>query len=91
AQAHFVIASRAYPYQHPDDTAAKLMTAILGRGRSSRLFVNVRNRQGLAYSVDADLNNYVDTGIFRAYGGVNLDKTDQAIESVLAELTRIRQ
>jgi predicted Zn-dependent peptidase len=90
AQAHFIVASRAYEYDHPDDAAAKLMTAILGRGMSSRLFTNVRERQGLAYTVYSDLNNYVDTGIFHAYAGVNLDKIDQAVESVLAELANIR-
>jgi predicted Zn-dependent peptidase len=57
---------------------------------SSRLFTNVRERQGLAYTVYCDINNYVDTGIFHAYAGVNLDKINQAVTSVLHELDVIR-
>ena len=91
AQAHFIIASRAYKYDHNDDMASKVMSAILGRGSSSRLFTNVRERQGLAYTVYCDINNYVDTGIFHAYAGVNLDKINQAVSSVLHELELIRQ
>ncbi len=86
AQAHFIVAARSYPYAHPDDRAAKVMSAILGRGSSSRLFMNVRERQGLAYTVYSEINNYVDTGIFQVYAGVNLDKIDQALTAVLHEL-----
>ena len=89
AQAHFIVAARSYPYNHPDDRAAKIMAAILGRGMSSRLFMNVRERQGLAYTVYSEINNYIDTGIFQAYAGVNLDKIDQALTSVLHELAVI--
>ncbi len=91
AQAHFLVGARAYPYDHPDDRAATVLTAILGRGMSSRLFTNVRERQGLAYTVFSELNNYVDTGLFHAYAGVNLDKVPQALTSVLHELDRVRQ
>ncbi len=90
AQAHFVVASRAYAYDHASDTASKVLSAILGRGMSSRLFDTVRERQGLAYTIYSDITNYVDTGIFNVYAGVNLDKIDQALESVLNELERIR-
>jgi predicted Zn-dependent peptidase len=91
AQAHFVIGARAYGYDHPDDAAAKVLAAILGRGMSSRLFINVRERQGLAYSVYAEVSNYVDTGIFQAYAGVSIEKTSEAITAVLHELARMRQ
>lgn len=90
AQAHFTIGCRAYPYDHPDDPASKIITNILGRGMSSRLFVNVRERKGLAYSVYAAVQNFVDTGMFEAYAGVNLDKIPQAVEAVMEELSRIR-
>jgi predicted Zn-dependent peptidase len=89
AQAHFLISSRGYSYTDPKVAAARLVTAVLGRGMSSRLFVNVRERQGLAYTVYADHASFVDTGIFSVYAGVNLDKLDQAITSVLHELKRI--
>ena len=91
AQAHFMVASRGYSYEDVDEPAARLMAAILGRGMSSRLFTNVRERQGLAYTVFAEVNPYVDTGLFEAYAGVNLDKIQQALDSVLHELAVIRE
>lgn len=91
AQAHFMVASRGYAYDDPDEPAARLVAAILGRGMSSRLFTNVRERQGLAYTVFAEVNPFVDTGLFEAYAGVNLDKIQQALDSVLHELAVIRE
>lgn len=90
AQVHFMVASRGYSYEAADEPAARVVAAILGRGMSSRLFTNVRERQGLAYAVYADVSSYVDTGLFEAYAGVNLDKTEQALDSVLRELALIR-
>jgi predicted Zn-dependent peptidase len=90
AQAHLMVGARAYAYNHADDRAAKVLTTILGRGMSSRLFTNVRERQGLAYTVYAEVNNYVDTGIFHVYAGVNLDKIDQAVTSIMHELEQVR-
>lgn len=91
AQAHFIVAARGYHYGHPADPAAKMLATVLGRGMSSRLFIKVREREGLAYSVVAGLQNFVDTGIFEVYAGVNLDKADRALDSVLSELDRVRQ
>jgi predicted Zn-dependent peptidase len=91
AQAHFMVAARGYAYEDPDEPASRLVAAILGRGMSSRLFTNVRERQGLAYTVFAEVNSYVDTGLFEAYAGVNLDKIEQALDSVLHELAVIRE
>ncbi|GAC1603672.1 MAG: pitrilysin family protein [Candidatus Saccharimonadales bacterium] len=90
AQAHFMVAARGYAYNDPDEPASRLVAAILGRGMSSRLFTNVRERQGLAYTVFAEVNPFVDTGLFEAYAGVNLDKITQALDSVLHELQVIR-
>jgi predicted Zn-dependent peptidase len=90
AQAHLMVGTRAYAYNHANDRAAKVLTTILGRGMSSRLFTNVRERQGLAYTVYAEINNYVDTGIFHVYAGVNLDKISQAVTSIMHELEKIR-
>ena len=90
AQAHFMVASRGYAYDDADEPAARLVAAILGRGMSSRLFTNVRERQGLAYTVFAEVNPFVDTGLFEAYAGVNLDKIERALDSVLHELELIR-
>jgi predicted Zn-dependent peptidase len=89
AQAHLAISTVAYPYRHKNDPAAKLITAILGRGLSSRLFLNVRERKGLAYSVSAAMDNFVDTGEFEVYAGVNIAKQADAIAAIMEELLLI--
>lgn len=90
AQAHFIIGARSYPYWHKNDPAAAVITTILGSGLSSRLFLNVRDRKGLAYTVSASRHNFVDTGIFEVYAGSNVEKTEEAIAAVLEELELIR-
>jgi predicted Zn-dependent peptidase len=85
-----MVAARGFAYQHEHEATAKVIAAILGRGMSSRLFTNVRERQGLAYNVFSEVNSYVDTGLFEAYAGVNIDKITQALDSVLHELDHIR-
>jgi predicted Zn-dependent peptidase len=89
-QAHLMIGCQAFPYNHANDAAARVVANLLGAGMSSRLFLNVRERQGLAYSVYTYYSNFADTGLFSVYAGVNLEKTSQAIESILRELERIR-
>lgn len=88
-QAHIVIGCHGYPYNHPNDVAARVITYLLGVGMSSRLFLNIRERQGLVYSVYTDYNNLVDTGQFSVYAGINLDKVERAVESIMKELYRL--
>jgi predicted Zn-dependent peptidase len=90
AQTHFVITARGYPYHHSDAMALRVVAAILGMGMSSRLFMEIRERRGLAYSVSAEVANYVDTGIFEVYAGATNDKADEALEAILSELNKIR-
>lgn len=89
AQAHLTIGTVAYPYRHPNEPAARLIAAILGRGSSSRLYLNVREKQGLAYSVGAGTENFVDTGEFEIYAGVTVAKQADAITAIIEELRLI--
>lgn len=89
-QTHFVIAARSFEARHKKDPAVQVLTNILGEGFSSRLFMNVREKKGLAYSVYAVNSAYSDSGAFEVYAGVNNDKTDAAIEAVLQEFSKVR-
>ena len=89
-QTHLMLVSRAYRYGDPRSVIADVMSAVLGRGPSSRLFMSVRERQGLAYSISCDMACYVDTGLHEIYAGVNLDKTEQALDSIWEKLKRLR-
>ncbi len=90
-QAHFWLGTRAYDRNHPDRHALRVLGTILGGGMSSRLFLSVRERQGLCYYIAANYDRYADTGNFAAYAGVDLTRVNQALRAIEAEFTRIRE
>ena len=57
--------------------AVAVLNNVLGGGMSSRLFQNIRERQGLAYSIFSELNSYRDTGTLSVYAGTSLDTASQ--------------
>jgi predicted Zn-dependent peptidase len=65
--------------------ALSLLNIVLGGGMSSRLFQNIRERQGLAYSVFSDVNPYSDAGVLSVYAGTAPKTAEQLIRSVLEE------
>lgn len=91
AQAHIVVAGRSVAHHHPDEFAVHVLTAALGMGMSSRLFVKVREEQGLAYSIYMSNTNYTDIGKWEIYAGVNTQRVEAALDSILAELSTMRE
>ena len=71
--------------------AATVLNNILGAGMSSRLFQNIREKQGLAYAVFSDLSPYRDAGLLSVYGGTALEKAEQFVRSVLAEFRSLKE
>ena len=63
------------------------MDTILGHGIDSRLFVEIRERQGLAYSVSSYVSQYADTGAVMIYAGVQPDQADRTITGHLREVS----
>ena len=90
-QAHIVLGARSYPLGHPDRYALQLLTTVLGGGMSSRLFTEVRERRGLAYYVFGTNSSYLDTGSLYAQAGVDIDRIDDAVTTIAAELRRIAE
>jgi predicted Zn-dependent peptidase len=88
-QAHVCLGVRSYPLQHPDRYALQLLTTVLGGGMSSRLFTEVRERRGLAYYVFGHNNSYTDAGSLYAQAGVDINRIDDAVTTIVAELRRI--
>lgn len=74
----------------PDYYALALLNAIFGDGMSSRLFLNVRERLGLAYDVSSAPAHYHDTGAFVIYAGVEPRRTLAALKAILLEMARMR-
>ena len=90
-QAHICLGVRAYPLTHPDRYAVWLLQTILGGGMSSRLTEELTMQRGLAYSVFTVDQSHSDAGAFWAQGGVNVDKVDEAITTIVEELRRVAE
>jgi len=88
-QANLVLGVEGFDRNDPKKYAAKVLATILGEGMSSRLFIQVRERRGLAYHVGASSGHYKDTGVFTVYAGVKLEKVHEALEVIKAELERL--
>ncbi len=85
-QAHLIMGVPSFPIGHPDEAALSVLNTILGGTMSSRLFIEVRERQGLCYYVGSSPDPYTDAGLFAARGGMDLDRLDQAIISIRREI-----
>jgi predicted Zn-dependent peptidase len=70
-------------------TAARMMSAIFGGSMSSRLFISVRERQGLCYSVSSSLDLASDIGTMVIYTGTDPAKASTAVASIVAEMEKI--
>jgi predicted Zn-dependent peptidase len=76
---------------HPLRLACFTLNVILGGSMSSRLFQNIREQQGLAYSIFSELNLYRDTGNLGIYAGTSPENGRRVIDCTLAELRRLRE
>ena len=90
-QVHVCLGVPCYPISHDDRFICYVLNTVLGGGMSSRLFQNIRERQGLAYSVFSELNPYSDTGCLAVYAGTSLESARLVVESVLKEFAEIKQ
>lgn len=88
-QTQLMIGVPGLPLNDKRRAAAELMAIILGGGMSSRLFLAVRERHGLAYSVRTSVDSYMDTGTIVTQAGVLTDKADFALELIWNEYDRI--
>lgn len=88
-QTHVVIGGPAVAFLHPDRPAVDLAAAILGGGMSSRLFLEVRERRGLAYAVRTTPEHLVDTGYVATQSGVDSQKALEAALVIVAEHARL--
>jgi predicted Zn-dependent peptidase len=88
-QAHIRVGVHSYPLVHPDRYALALLATALGGGMSSRLFTEVRERRGLAYYIYGHQQGYTDTGTLYAQGGVDIQRIDDAVRTVVQEFARI--
>lgn len=84
-QAHLAIGVRAYSLLDPRRHALNVLSAILGGGMSSRLFIEVRERRGLAYYVHSGADQYVDVGTFVTQAGVDVARITDAVKVIIEQ------
>src|SRR3954470_519634 len=88
-QANICVGVPSYPLTHPDRYALQLLGTVLGTGMSSRLFLEVRERRGLAYYVFAFNNSFTDAGTLYAQGGVDLKRAEEAVGVIAQEFKKL--
>ena len=88
-QAHICLGTRALSYLDPDRYRLDLLNAILGEGMSSRLFLEIRERRGLAYDVHSFTSKHRDAGSYTVYLGVDPGKAEEAVRAVMGELESV--
>lgn len=82
-QTHFYLGFLGNSRSHDKRYAESVLSTIMGRGFSSRLFMEIREKRGLAYSIGSSVNRYQDTGVYATYAGTDTKKTEEAIKVVL--------
>jgi predicted Zn-dependent peptidase len=88
-QVHVYLGVPSVAMPHESRFGCYILNAILGGGMSSRLFQNIREKQGLAYTVYSDLTMYRDAGCMLIYAGTSLRSAGRVVESVVHELQEL--
>jgi predicted Zn-dependent peptidase len=84
-QVHLCLGVPSYPVAHELRFACYALNTLLGGGMSSRLFQNIREKRGLAYSVFSELSLYRDTGCLLIYAGTSAESVRKVVELVMDE------
>jgi predicted Zn-dependent peptidase len=89
-QSHLSLGFKGFAYGDKRNAAQSVLSAILGGGMSSRLFMEVRERRGLGYYIRASGGSYQDTGVFNIGSGVRVEKIQEALAVIMGELKKIK-
>lgn len=88
-QVQLCVGVPALPMGDPKRYAGFALNTLLGGGMSSRLFQNIRERQGLAYSVYSELTSYRDSGCLAVYAGTSAESVGRVLDSIIAEFRSV--
>jgi len=90
-QTQLCLALPGLPHDHPDRFVVDLLNIILGEGMSSRLFLELRERRGLAYDIHSYVSHFFDSGSLIIYAGVDPKNVEAAIEVILAQILLLKE
>ncbi|MFD2872737.1 M16 family metallopeptidase [Mucilaginibacter ximonensis] len=92
SQTHCVIGNTAYASSHKNKTGLLLLNNLLGgMGMSNRLNLEIREKHGIAYTIESNYTAFTDTGIFSIYFGTDTEKADKAARLIHKELKKLRE
>ncbi|MGC2193910.1 MAG: pitrilysin family protein [Terriglobales bacterium] len=89
-QVQICVGVPSHPIAHEKRFASYVLNTLLGGGMSSRLFQNIRERQGLAYSIYSDLSPYRDTGCLSVYAGTSRESSFKVVQSIVSEFKKLK-
>lgn len=89
-QTHLFLGIKAFHNNHPDRYILKVINSLLGVGGSSRLFLNIRSKKGLAYVIGSNVDYFQDTGCLIIHAGVKNEKTELAVKEIIKELKKLK-
>ncbi len=90
-QVHLCVGFKGLPVGHPDRYAAHVVNTILGGGVSSRLFQEVREKRGLAYTIYSHLSSFLDGGTLTVYAATRPTEIEQVVDQIQKETLRLRR
>jgi len=88
-QVHFALGFPCVSFTDPDFHAVQVYSTLLGGGMSSRLFQEVREKRGLAYSIFSYANAYLDSGMFSVYAGTGEEEIAELVPVIAEELLKV--
>jgi predicted Zn-dependent peptidase len=90
-QVHLCLGVPAHSMSDPRRYTVAILNNLLGSGMSSRLFQNIREKQGLAYAVFSEASHYHDAGVLSVYAGTSLESLEKLVHSVTVEFRDLKQ
>jgi predicted Zn-dependent peptidase len=89
-QVQICVGVPSHPIAHENRHASYVLNTLLGGGMSSRLFQNIRERQGLAYAIYSDLSPYRDTGCLSVNAGTSRETAGKVVKSIVSEFQKVK-
>ncbi|MCW8811133.1 MAG: insulinase family protein, partial [Ignavibacteriaceae bacterium] len=89
-QVHTIIGRATYGYNDKRRIPVRFLSALLGEGSSSRLFLAIREKLGITYQINSFLNSYYDTSAFGVYFSTNLSQYKKVIDIVYKEFEKLK-
>jgi len=90
-QVQICVGVPSYSISHSRRYVMYVLNTLLGGGMSSRLFQNVREKQGLVYSIFSELNPFRDTGMLSIYAGTSRESAPKVVQSIVGELRQLKE